>query len=145
MRAADMFAKGARQADVMRELKVSRQTASAWYAAWRSGGRRSLRAAGRAGRLPRLTDAQLAKVERALLRGPKANGFATDVWTLARVAEVIERIADVRYHPGHVWWLLRNRLGWSRQRPARRAVERDDEAITTWVKEDWPRIKKGLS
>ena len=34
-------------------------------------------------------------------------------------------------------------MGWSRQRPARRAVERDDEAIARWVAEDWPRVKKG--
>lgn len=104
--------------------------------------RRALRAAGRAGRLPRLSDAELAKVERVLLRGAVASGYPTELWTLDRVAEVIERVTGVRYHPGHVWYLLRNRLGWSRQRPARKAVERDDAAVAAWVKNDWPRIKK---
>ena len=77
-----------------------------------------------------------------LLKGPKANGFGTELWTLARVAEVIEAVTGVSYHPGHVWRILREQLGWSRQRPARRAVERDEEAIEVWVKQRWPKIKK---
>lgn len=142
MRAADMFARGARQADIARELRVSHQTVSDWHDRWEAGGRKALRAAGRAGRRPKLTKAQLAEVERALRRGPKANGFPTELWTLARVAEVVEAVTGVRYHPGHVWRILREQLGWSRQRPARRAVERDDEAIGRWVAERWPRVKK---
>jgi transposase len=63
------------------------------------------------------------------------------MWTLQRVAEVIEAETGIAYHPGHVWRLLRQ-MGWSRQRPARRAIERDDEAIANWVKNDWPRVKK---
>ena len=141
MRAAEMFRRGARQADVVRELGVSRQTASQWYARWASDGKRGLRAAGRAGRFPKLDDRQLARVERALRKGPRANGFPTELWTLARVGEVIETVTGVVYHPGHVWRILRE-MGWSRQRPARRAVERDDEAIANWVKKEWPRVKK---
>jgi transposase len=128
-RAAGMFARGVSQADVARELGVSRQSVSRWRADWQRGGTRALKAAGRAGRMPRLTAAQLAQVERALRRGPRVHGFATDLWTLDRVASVIEDETGVRYHRGHVWKLLRDKLGWGRQRPARRAVERDDEAV----------------
>jgi transposase len=143
-RAARMFERGVSQADVARELGVSRQSVSRWHADWQRGGARALKAAGRAGRMPRLTAVQLAQVERALRRGPRAHGFATDLWTLDRVASVIEDETGVRYHRGHVWKLLRDKLGWSRQRPARRAVERDDEAVARWKAEDWPRIKRGL-
>lgn len=94
--------------------------------------------------MPRLSEAQLAQIDRALRRGPRMHGFATDLWTLDRVATVIEAETGVAYHPGHVWKLLRDKLGWSRQRPARRAIERDDEAIARWVAEEWPRIKRGL-
>ena len=142
-RAARMFARGATQAEVARELEVSRQSVSRWYADWQAGGSKALKAAGRAGRLPRLTKRQLGQVDRALRQGPRAHGFATDLWTLDRVATVIEAETGVRYHPGHVWKLLRDKLGWSRQRPARRAVERDDEAIARWMATDWPRIKRG--
>ena len=142
MRAADMFSAGVRQAEVARELSVSHQTASDWHALWRQGGKEALRGAGRAGRRPRLSAEQLGAVEAALEQGALANGYPTDLWTLVRVAEVIETVAGVSFHPGHVWRILREQLGWTRQRPARRAVERDDEAIDRWVTERWPRIKK---
>lgn len=79
MQPADMFERGARQAEVARALGVSPQTASRWHAAWRAAGRDGLAGAGRAGRLPRLDDAQLGEVEAALLAGPKANGYPTDM------------------------------------------------------------------
>jgi transposase len=72
-----------------------------------------------------------------------ANGFDTDLWTLERVAVVICQLTGVRYHPGHVWVILRHRLGWSLQRPERRASERDEEAIARWLQQEWPRINKG--
>jgi transposase len=142
MRAAEMFGRGRRQVDVVAELGVSAQTASRWYRAWQEQGQVGLAGAGRAGRRRKLTDEQLAGVEAALEKGPRANGFPTEMWTLARVGEVIDTVSGVRFSPTQTWTILRERLGWSRQRPARRAVERDDAAIATWVKQDWPRIKK---
>ncbi len=139
--AAKMFNRGRSQADVARELEVSRQSVSRWHGDWSAGGIGALRGAGRAGRLAHLDQAELRRVERRLEKGPRSSGYATDMWTLARVAEVIEAETGVVYHPGHVWRILRE-MGWSRQRPARRAVERDDEAIANWVKKEWPRVKK---
>src|SRR5574340_287072 len=142
MAAADMFAAGRRQVDVVVALEVSAQTASRWHRAWVAEGRAGLAGAGRAGRMPRLSDEQLAQVEQALLKGPRANGFPTEMWTLARVTAVIETVTGIRYSQTQTWTILHERLGWSRQRPARRAVERDDAAIATWVKKKWPRVKK---
>ena len=141
LEAARMFAAGASQAKVARAFGVSGQAASVWYWRWRAGGASALRGAGRTGRPARLSPAELDAVDQALRKGPTAFGYDTELWTLARVARVIERLTGVAYHPGHVWKLLR-RLGWRLQRPARRAVERDEQAIAAWVKRDWPRIKK---
>ncbi len=141
LRAADLFAKGVSQADIGRELGVSHQTVSDWHKQWKVGGKRALRRVGSPGRPRKVSDADLAKVERALEKGPKANGYPTDLWTLARVAQVIDKTTGVTYHPGHVWKVLR-RMGWSRQRPARKALERDDGAIEQWVNERWPTVKK---
>ena len=141
MRAADMFGRGKSQADVARALGVSAEAASQWYQLWSTGGRAALAGAGRAGRRPRVSDDELAAVVAALKKGPRANGFPTDLWTLARVADVIEATTGVRYGQTQTWELLRKRLGWTRQRPARRALERNDEAIANWVEVDWPRIK----
>jgi transposase len=142
MRAADLFERGERQAEVARALGVSPETASEWHRL-SGGGRAALAGAGRAGRRRRLSDQQLAAVEAKLLQGARANGFGTDLWTLARVAEVIERETQVRYSQTQTWAILRTRLGWSRQRPARRALERDDRAVATWVNQEWPRLKEG--
>jgi len=142
--AAAMFRRGERQVDIARAFGVTRQAVNGWYQQWREGGLEALKKADRAGRPRLLTPAQLRKVENALLQGAIANAYPTELWTLRRVAEVIEAKTGVAYHPGHVWRILR-RLGWSRQKPARRAVERDQEKIDTWVKERWPDLKKGSS
>jgi transposase len=143
MRAVELFERGVIPAEIARQLEVGHQTVSDWRTSWRQGGRDALRAAGRAGRLPKLTGEQLDQVEAALARGPEANGYATDLWTLTRVAEVIERVTGVSYHPHHVWRILRQQLSWTWQRPARRATERNDEAIANWIKHRWPAVKKG--
>ncbi len=142
LEAARMFAHGASQAEVARTFGVSAQAASIWYRRWHQGGAAALRGAGRAGRRPRLSAAELEAVAQALGKGPEVFGFDTDLWTLARVAAVIEQLTGVRFHPGHVWRLLR-RLGWSPQRPARRASERDEAEIARWRAQEWPRIKGG--
>jgi len=142
MQAADLFRRGVIPAEIARQLGVSHQIVSEWRKAWRQSGRAALRSAGRVGPHPRLTQAQLTRVAKALAKGAEANGYATDVWTLPRVAEVIQRVTGVSYHTGHVWYILRDKLGWSWQRPARRAVERDEEAIERWVKQRWPQLKK---
>ena len=142
LRAADLFRRGLIPAEIARQLGVTHQVVSEWRKAWREGGRAALRGAGRAGRRPKLSTMQLAKVARALGKGAEANGYVTDLWTLPRVAEVIERMTGVSYHPGHVWYILRDQLAWTWQRPARRAVERDDEAIERWIKRRWPQVKK---
>ena len=142
LRAGTMFAKGSSQADVARELGVSRETASQWQATWREHGADGLIGAQRAGRLPRLTDEQLVKVERALEKRPTRNGFATELWTLARVATVIEQVTGVSYSTTQTWSILRTRLGWSRQRPARKALEADQDAIAAWARDRWPVVKK---
>jgi transposase len=142
LRAAELFAAGVHQAEVARQLSVSAQAVSVWHRRWETGGPEALRSKGPSGPAPRLSDAQLATVERALLEGAAANGFVGELWTLDRVALVIERLTGVRHHPAHVRALLRHRLGWTVQRPAHRAAERDQDAVDRWVKTDWPRIKQ---
>jgi transposase len=138
MQAGALFAAGHTQAQVARTLGVARQNVSRWHAHWQAGGPEALRSAGPTGPAPRLPDAQLAAIDQALKQGARAHGFDTDHWTLERITTVIEQLTGVAYHPGHTWKLLRHRIGYRLQRPARRAVERDERAIARWVAEDWP-------
>ncbi len=111
-RAAKLFTRGVSQAEVARELDVSRQSVSRWYASFREGGAAALRGSGRAGRRPRLTASDLQRLERVLRLGARANGYPTELWTLPCITEVIETLLGVTYHPGHVWRLM-GQLGWS--------------------------------
>jgi transposase len=142
-RAAELFAQGRSQAEVARELDVSRQSASRWHAGWQASGAPGLRTRGPTGRRPKVADDQLEAIQQALLEGALAHGFPTEVWTLDRIAMVIQGLTGVGLSNPSVWRLLRNRLGWSVQRPERQAKERDQEAIQHWVAHEWPRIKKG--
>jgi transposase len=142
--AARLFAAGREtQGAIARRLGVSRQSVMRWYRAWQRGGRAALRAAGRAGRKPRVTPEQMAAVDAALRQGPQAHGFRTSLWTLPRVARLIARLTGVHYHPGHVWRLL-GALDWTVQRPATRAKERNEAAIQHWISTRWPAVKKTL-
>jgi transposase len=142
-RAAELFAQGRSQAEVARELDVSGQSASRWHTRWQADGATALRTRGPTGRRPKVPDTALAAIEQALLEGALAHGFATDVWTLERIAVVIQGLTGVGLSDPSVWRLLRERLGWTVQRPERKAKERDEQAIQHWVAHEWPRIKKG--
>jgi transposase len=141
LRAAPLLRRGVSDAEVARRVGVHRQSVSRWRTALAAGGLRGLKHPGRAGRKPRLAAPQLRRLERALQRGAQAYGYDTGLWTTERVAVLIEEECGVRFHPGHVWRILRQ-LGWSCQRPVGKARERDERAITYWKKVRWPRVKK---
>lgn len=93
------------------------------------------------GRPPKLSAKQKQKLEKLLLKGAMANGFRTELWTLPRIAQLIEKQFGVEYHPSNVSRIL-SKMGWSPQKPERRALERNDPEIQRWKDEEWPRIKK---
>jgi len=141
LKAFKLLDAGVPQAEVARRVGVHRQSVSRWAQAAKAKGQSALLKAGRAGRLPRLSASQQEQIKTALLQGPEAHGYPTALWTIGRVANLIEEQTGCQYHPGHVWRLLRS-FGWSSQRPTSRAVERDEQAIARWKRRDWPRIKK---
>jgi transposase len=132
------------QAEIARQLGVSRMTVSRWAAQLRDGGVRQLRRRRGGGRPAKLTAEQKRQLRRLLKRGARAAGFLTERWTLARVQQLIEREFGVSYHRNHLSWLL-DQLDWSVQQPLPRAAERDEDVIRAWLAQDWPRIKKGAA
>jgi transposase len=73
------------------------------------------------------------------------NGFVDELWTLDRIALLIQRLTGISHHPAHVWALLRHRLGWTMRCPVRRATKRDQAMVDQWVAERRPRIKQTVS
>ena len=92
------------------------------------------------GATPRLSDRQLARLERLLLQGAKRHGWHNDLWTADRVTRLIRQRFGVRYHPEHVRKILKRRLHWTSQKPKRKARERDDKEVERWRADELPRI-----
>ncbi|WP_435105600.1 helix-turn-helix domain-containing protein [Nocardiopsis synnemataformans] len=139
MAAADDFDAGATDAQVARTYRVTRMSAWRWHHDYETGGRGALETKGPASRC-RLTVQELDLLQQLLDLGPAAHGFADQRWTLARTRAVVAEHFDVTYSLAGMSLLL-HRLGWSVQVPARRAAERDEEAVEQWRQQVWPRLR----
>jgi transposase len=126
---------------VARLVHASVSSVFRWQQALVLKGRKGLTAKPVPGRPSRLTKRQKERLVQYLLKGPQAAGYRTQLWTLKRIARLIRLKFHVRYHPGHVWKVL-TQLGWSCQKPERRALPRDEAAIAHWKRYVWPQIKK---
>ncbi|WP_225101955.1 winged helix-turn-helix domain-containing protein [Streptomyces sp. CoH27] len=139
LQAVARFEGGETNKEIAAGLRVSERSVERWRRAWRERGRAGVVSKGSPGR-PKLSEVQVARLERELERGPLVHGWADQRWTLARVKTLIGRLFHVSYTVEGTWRLLR-RYGWSWQQPARRAIERDDAAVEVWRKETWPRVR----
>jgi transposase len=137
--AAELFAEGLSQAEVARRFGVTSTAVCKWHKRWLAEGAEGLRSSGQPGYPPLLDEQQRTELVGVLNAGPEASGFRGG-WTIARVATVIRRRFGVIYrYPSAVWTLL-HRLGFTVQHPARRAMERDERAITDWREHTWSQI-----
>src|SRR4030042_2283741 len=127
--------------EIARRIGCHASSVMRWRNALRSGGQEALKAKPAPGRPPRLTSKQKKRIVRLLTQGAMAHGYRTELWTTQRIADLIERQLGVRYHRNHGGKLL-HQIGWSHQKPERRAVERDEAAIAEWKRSVWPRVKK---
>lgn len=126
---------------VARRLGCAASSVMRWRDAVAAHGPQGLAVQASPGRPPKLTAAQQRRLVSVLVAGPLAAGYQTDLWTTARIAAVIQTRFGVSYHPDHVGRLL-HQLGWTPQKPERRALQRDEAAIARWKTRDWPRVKK---
>jgi transposase len=137
MEARRLLDEGVAQAEVARRLKISRQSVSRWA----RQPRRELAKVRRQGRKSRLGPTESRQLRAALLAGPKRAGFATELWTVPRVRQLLIQLFGLRFSAVHVWRLL-GQLGFSPQRTVGRARERDEAKIADWKTRQWPRLKK---
>lgn len=140
VRAGRLMLAGKTPAEAAKAVGVARQTAYTWKARLDEGGIDALRAMAN-GRPAQLGAPQLEGLRQALLRGALAHGFGTELWTLRRVRELIGRMYGVTFSEVHVWRLL-GALGFSSQKPERRAIERNEQAVLGWKRKSWPALKK---
>ncbi|MGW3174672.1 IS630 family transposase [Streptomyces sp. NPDC001153] len=131
--AGERFTRGERTAVIAKDLRVSERSVERWRRAWRKGGVDALASAGPP-KLPKLSNGQFAKLEQELAAEPAAHGWEDQRWTLARTRVLIARKFRLDCSSAAVWRLL-HRHGWSWQCPARRALERDEQAVCLWKKD----------
>lgn len=137
--AARLFERGMSLTEVAAIVGSSVSSAHRWRKAWKHGSK--LRSKPHSGRTPKLSVHQRSELVAALARGTRCWGYAPDGWTGPLVRDMIQRLFGVEFHPEYVPRLLRQ-LGWSPQKPERRALERNEADIACWRRETWPRLKK---
>jgi len=140
-KAVALLQDGKSNTEVARLVGADLSSVKRWKRAVAAGGLTVLAAKPNRGRSPKLSPAQKQELRQIVCAGPRAADLSTDLWTCRRVAEVVHKRFGVRYHPDHVGRLL-HALGFSQQKPQRRAAERNETAILQWRQRDWPRIKK---
>jgi transposase len=137
--AARLFERRMSLTEVAAIVGSSVSSACRWRKAWKHGSK--LRAKRHPGRAPKLSVHQCIELVAALARGTRCWGYAPDGWTGPLVRNLIVRLFGVEFHPEYVPRLL-HQLGWSPQKPERRARERNEADIARWRRESWPRLKK---
>jgi transposase len=136
-----MFEVGKGTFEIADIFRVTPGAVSQWKKTWLETGTDGLKAKPKPGGVSRMTDEQRAELRELLVKGPRTNGFDTDLWTLPRIAALIDKHFDIQYESSHVSRILK-KLGFSPQKPERRAREQDEEAVAAWRAKDWPRIKE---
>lgn len=142
LRGGRMLLKGVPMAEVARRLEVSRPTVLVWNERIQAEGLASLKRRPR-GRPSGLSARQKAELSNALKAGAVAQGYAAELWTLPRVGQLIDSLFGLRYSDSQVSRILAG-MGWSCQRPEKRALQRDEKAIRQWKHKRWPALKKTL-
>ncbi len=142
-RALALLDEGRSLHEVARRIGCDASSVMRWRDCREREGDQGLRVRSSPGRPRKLSQRQRDRLVRHLLRGAHANGFGTDLWTTPRIGELIARLFGVRYHRAHISRLM-HRLGWTHQKPARRALERNEDVIEQWKKARWPAVKKTL-
>ena len=127
--------------EIARRMGCHASSVLRWRDAFQDGGEKALKAKPVSGRPPKLTTKQKERLVLLLTQGATAHGYRTELWTTQRIADLIELQLGVKYHRNHVGKLL-HQIGWSHQKPERRAIERNEAAIEKWKRSVWPRVKK---
>jgi transposase len=141
MRGWELYKKGWKQKAIAEALGVAQSTVSGWMQKGKRGGVEALRNQPGRGRRPKLSEERRKELPELLRRGAESYGFRGDIWTNRRVAQVIRREFGIEYHPAHVSRILEE-LGWTPQKPIRRAKQRKEEEVQKWWKERLPELEK---
>lgn len=141
LKAAKLFQKGIAQAEVARKLGATPAAVNYWYHAWKDQGVRGLKSRGHPGFASKLTEEKRLRFKRAILEGPLAHGYHTDLWTLPRLATIMRKSTGIRFSEVWTWHIVRS-LGFTPQKPQVKARQQDTKAVAKWKEKRLPGLKK---
>jgi transposase len=141
IKAGKLFSKDMPQVEIARKFGVSPAAVSQWHTSWRKNKNKGLASKGHPGFASRLTEKKREAFRKAILAGPLAHGYETDLWTLSRLATVMQQETGVIFGHNHTWQIVRE-LGFTCQKPQVKARERDEAAIKAWKEKRLPGLKK---
>lgn len=140
-RALKLLSRGLSLHEAARQIGCHASSVMRWRNIHKKKGKEVFVVGASPGRPPKLTNKQRRKIVAMLLEGAMKHGYRTDLWTTQRIADLIRKHFRIKYHRDHVGRIM-HQLGWSHQKPERRAAERNEKEIERWKKEEWPRVKK---
>ena len=141
LQAGTLFKKGIHQAEVARKLKVTPVAVHYWHKDWKADKKHGLKSKGHPGFQSKLTEEHRQAFRQAILKGPLAYGYETNLWTLPRLAAVMKKVGKVQFSEVWTWHIVRN-LGFTPQKPQVKAKQRNEKAITEWTAKTLPGLKK---
>jgi transposase len=140
-RAVQRVEAGESPEDVVRTLGFCRATIYNWLAKYREGGTEALKAKPLFGRPPKLEGKHLQWLYKTIAgKNPLQLDFEYALWTQEMIGELIKRKFGLHISNVSVGRLLK-KLGFSAQKPLRRAYEQDPEAVKAWLEVEYPKIK----
>lgn len=141
LKAAKMFERGLIQAEIARKLNVTPTAVSQWHKAWDKKGKEALKSIGCPGPDSELTDKKRKKFKNAILKGPGAYGYETNLWTLPRLRSVMKKVNRIDFSDIWIRHIVMD-LGFTPQKPQAKARQRNEKAITGWKEKTLPDLKK---
>lgn len=142
LKAGRLFASGKySQAEISRTFSVSPAAVCKWHAAWSENNEKGLRSKGHPGFESALTNEKKRALKKMVLAGPVTSGYATDFWTVDRIRAAAKKRLRIKLGRTHIWKTVLS-LGFSVQKPERRARERNEKVIENWKLTTFPKLKK---
>jgi transposase len=126
--------------EIAESLGLHRGSVSRWFTRYKRNGKTGLKLKKAKGMKPKLSTANVKKMISWLKHPATEFGFQTPLWTCQRLQQLIKKKFYISLSISNIWrWL--QKLGFTNQRPERRALEQNKEEVERWLKEEWPKIK----
>jgi transposase len=141
VRAVEAVSRGIPLGEVASAYNVNRTTLFRWLSRRDEFGDKGLQRKSGSGRPRLLEDLQSDWLLDIVFEPATAFGFETDLWTVARLHQIVQEKHAVTVSKDTIWRRLRE-AGLTYQKPERQYFELDEEVREEWMRTEAPKIRK---